>query len=100
MERFPVYTDESRCRQVLCTDKPPDALPKGLNRNDRWILHRYNAAVREVTALLEEYELGEAARKVYEFLWNDFCDWYVEFSKSDLYAKSSDAEGGWRQDQH
>ncbi len=71
----------------------PDALPEGLNRNDRWILHRYNAAVREVTALLEEYELGEAARKVYEFLWNDFCDWYVEFSKSDLYAKSSDAEG-------
>ncbi len=69
----------------------PAALPRGLNRNDRWILDRYNDAVKEVTDLLEEYELGEAARALYDFIWNDFCDWYVEFSKADLYAKGDDS---------
>ena len=64
----------------------PCSLPEGLTTEDRWILHRYNETVARVTARLEEYELGEAARLVYEFLWNDFCDWYVEFSKYYLYS--------------
>ncbi len=64
----------------------PGAAMEKLTLEDRWILHRYNEAVGRVTALLEAYELGEAARQVYEFLWSDFCDWYVEFSKHYLYG--------------
>jgi len=60
-------------------------LQEDLTRADKWILHKYNRAVREVTRLLNQYELGEAARSVYEFMWNDFCDWYVEMSKQYLY---------------
>jgi valyl-tRNA synthetase len=68
----------------------PEEMPADLNRADRWILHRYNETLGRVTVQLEEYELGEAARLVYEFLWNDFCDWYVEMSKHHLYLR----EGG------
>ena len=69
----------------------PDSPPAELTVEDRWILHCYNEAVGQVTANLEEYELGEAARLVYEFLWNDFCDWYVELSKHYLYDKEKTA---------
>ncbi len=69
------------------TELNPLDLPPDLNRADRWALHRYNETVRGVTERLQDYELGEAARLVYEFLWNDFCDWYVELSKHYLYAK-------------
>ncbi len=67
----------------------PLNLPPDLNRADRWILHRFNEAVDEITGRLQEYELGEAARLVYEFLWNDYCDWYLEFSKFYLYLPES-----------
>ena len=63
----------------------PDQLPDGLNRTDRWILHRFNETLKKTDQLFEDYELGEAARLVYEYLWNDFCDWYVEMSKYYLY---------------
>ncbi len=69
----------------------PDQLPDGLNRADRWILHRFNETLLSVTGLLEEYELGEAVRLIYEFMWNDFCDWYVELSKYFLYLKTDSA---------
>ena len=65
-----------------------------LNRADRWILHRYNRTVQRVTELMDDYELGEAARTVYEFLWNDFCDWYVEMSKHYLYHGDQNNNGG------
>ncbi len=57
-----------------------------LDLADRWILHRFNETVGEVTCQLERYELGEAARIIYDFLWNDFCDWYIELSKEPLYG--------------
>ncbi len=63
----------------------PGSEAEKLTNEDRWILHRYNETVGRVTALLEEYELGESVRLVYEFLWNDFCDWYLELSKYYLY---------------
>ena len=67
----------------------PGKVPEELSRADRFVLHRYNETVRESTRLLEEYELGEAAREVYEFIWHDFCDWYVEFSKHYLYRQNA-----------
>ena len=70
----------------------PDHLPEGLNRADRWVLHRYNETVQKTTALLEKYELGEAARLVYEYLWNDLCDWYLELSKHFLYSKEESGQ--------
>ena len=54
---------------------------------DQWILSRYNSTVGEVTRLLEKYELGEAGRELYEFIWNEFCDWYIELVKPRLYGK-------------
>jgi valyl-tRNA synthetase len=70
----------------------PENMPPGLNRTDRWILHRYNETVQKTTLMLEKYELGEAARVVYEYLWNDFCDWYVELSKYYLYRSDGGEE--------
>ncbi len=72
----------------------PDSRTEGLTVEDRWILHRYNGAVEQITAALEDFEPGEAARLVYEFLWNDFCDWYVELSKGYLYSGEGAAGSG------
>jgi valyl-tRNA synthetase len=52
----------------------------------RWIRSRYHRLVRDVNALLEVYQYGEAGRRIYEFLWGEFCDWYVETSKLRLYG--------------
>jgi len=48
---------------------------------DKWILSKLNKINTKVTSLLKEYKLGESAKLLYEFTWNDYCDWYVEFSK-------------------
>ena len=53
---------------------------------DRWIISEYNKVIENVTNLLEEYNLSEAARLLYEFIWGKFCDWYVELVKPRLYA--------------
>ncbi|MFZ5824267.1 MAG: valine--tRNA ligase [Bacillota bacterium] len=57
------------------------------NLTDRWIMHRCNEAVREANRLLGEYQYGEAARTIYEFVWSEFCDWYIELVKPRLYNK-------------
>ncbi len=81
-------TDEGESEPAFSPFDPGEP-PEGLNRPDRWILHRFNETLQEATSLLEKYELGEAARLTYEFLWNDFCDWYVELSKYFLYRKEA-----------
>jgi valyl-tRNA synthetase len=53
---------------------------------DRWIVSRYNRLVGEVTENLNKYELGLAAQKIYDFIWNEFCDWYIELVKPRLYG--------------
>lgn len=55
---------------------------------DRWILSRYTKTVTEVTRNLERFELGEAGRALYEFIWNELCDWYIEMAKPRLYNKA------------
>jgi len=55
---------------------------------DRWILSRYNKTVKRVTENLDNYELGEAARYLYDFIWSEFCDWYIELVKERLYGKA------------
>jgi valyl-tRNA synthetase len=53
---------------------------------DRWIFHRLNEAVKRVRDAVPQYRFNEAAQAVYEFFWNDFCDWYIEASKLSLYS--------------
>ncbi len=59
---------------------------------DRWILTRFQKATREVTAHLEEYDLGLAAQKVYDFAWSEFCDWYIELAKARLNGEDAGAK--------
>ncbi len=58
---------------------------------DRWILSKLNRLVKEVTENMEHYELGIAVQKVYDFIWDEFCDWYIEMVKPRLY-NSDDAD--------
>jgi valyl-tRNA synthetase len=65
----------------------PEALPVGpwdglpLDAMDRWVLARLDAAIRDVTEALEAYRFDEAARLVYDFIWHEYCDWYLETAK-------------------
>lgn len=59
---------------------------------DCWILSRFQRAAQECTNFMEKYELGEAARVLYEFTWNELCDWYIELVKPRLYGKTGDAD--------
>jgi len=56
-----------------------------LSEPDKWILHRLNEAIRETDQALAEYRFNEAAMGLYQFTWSEFCDWYLELSKRDLY---------------
>ncbi|NHC33887.1 valine--tRNA ligase [Scytonema millei] len=62
-----------------------------LQLSDRWILSRYHQVVKQSTDYIDNYGLGEAAKGLYDFIWGDFCDWYIELVKSRLFQK--DAEG-------
>ena len=65
-----------------------DKLPENLCYEDKWILSKLNKLVKEVTNNLENFELGIATQKVYDFIWNEFCDWYIEIVKSRLYDEN------------
>lgn len=56
-------------------------LPENMCVTDKWILSRFNKTAKEVNDCLEKFELGVAAQKLYDFIWDEFCDWYIEFSK-------------------
>ena len=59
-------------------------LPERLTLEDKWILSRYNTLVKEVTENLDKFELGVAADKLYSFIWDLYCDWYIELTKPRL----------------
>lgn len=82
----------SRFTLMNLEDFDPDSRPGPLNLADRWIISRYQAAVKDTTRFLEMYELGEAARVLYEFTWSEFCDWYIELVKPRLYGKTSPSD--------
>ncbi len=65
-------------------------MPAALEPVDKWILSKLNNTVKEVTENMEHYELGIAVQKVYDFIWDEFCDWYIEMVKPRLY-NSDDA---------
>ncbi|MEN6462030.1 MAG: valine--tRNA ligase [Syntrophomonas sp.] len=59
---------------------------------DRWILSRLNNKIDEMTAMLEKYDLGEAARTMYDFIWDEFCDWYIELAKPRLFRPENERQ--------
>lgn len=59
---------------------------------DRWIISRLNKTAKQVTENLDKFELGEAARLMYDFIWSEFCDWYIELTKSRLYGEDLQAK--------
>ncbi len=60
---------------------------------DKWILSRLNTVVKEVTENIEKFELGIASQKIYDFIWGEFCDWYIELVKPVLYGENEEAKG-------
>lgn len=63
-----------------------------LGTADRWILHRLNETARDITRLMDAYEFGETGRVLYNFIWDDLCDWYIEFAKISLYGTDEAAK--------
>ena len=60
-----------------------------LQYEDKWIISKLNTLVKEVRNNFEHYELGVATQKIYDFIWNEFCDWYIEIVKTRLYNKEN-----------
>ena len=63
----------------------------GLTLADRWILSRYHRLVADVDHLMQAYQYGEAGRQIYEFLWGEYCDWFIEIAKLRLYGEDAAA---------
>ncbi len=79
----------SRFVLMNLTDFTPEGVPAAdaLSIADKWILTEYQNTVRIITDNLENFDLGLAATKLYDFVWSDFCDWYIEIAKQGLYAE-------------
>ena len=75
------------------------ALPpaKSMNLSDRWILSRLESVRENVTRLVGDWQLGEAGRQLYEFVWSEYCDWYIEAAKNRLYGGDATAAQATRQ---
>ena len=71
-----------------------NALPERLELEDKWILSKLNALIPDVTDNMEHYELGVAAGKIYDFIWDSYCDWYIEMTKTRLQGEDADAKEG------
>ena len=63
-----------------------------LEREDKWVLSKLNRLVKEVTENLDSYEIGVASAKVYDFIWDTYCDWYIELTKTRLYGEDQEAK--------
>ena len=63
-----------------------------LEREDKWVLSKLNRLVKEVTENLDSFEIGVASAKVYDFIWNTYCDWYIELTKTRLNGTDEDAK--------
>ncbi|HCC02679.1 MAG TPA: valine--tRNA ligase [Ruminococcaceae bacterium] len=75
----------------------PNELPETLEMEDKWILNRFNLLSQEVNDNLEKFEFGIAAQKLHDFIWEQFCDWYIEIAKIRLQGKDEAAAQQVRQ---
>ena len=79
----------SRYVMMNLTEDAKPGLPalSSLEIADKWVLSKLNTLITEVTENLEQYELGVAVQKVYDFIWDTYCDWYIELTKARLYSE-------------
>ena len=70
------------------------ALPERLELPDKWVLSKFNTLAGEVRENLDKYELGIAAQKIYDFIWDTYCDWYIELAKARLNGSDAEAREG------
>jgi len=82
-------TENSSFHRIPLSPRPE------LNLASRWIMSRLSVAVDEVNAAIEDYRFNDAANSIYQFVWHEFCDWYIEMSKSELSNPKSRAGVMW-----
>ena len=90
--RFVVSHMDETVKPGISIQNLPDQNPV-----DKWIISRSNRLVADVTRLVEQYQYGEAGRQIYDFLWGEFCDWYIEMAKVRLYGQDPSAQNAARQ---
>ena len=73
-------------------EAPIDSVSDILEDADRWILSKVASVVTEVTDAIDKFELGIAAQKIYDFIWEELCDWYIEMVKARLYGEDADSK--------
>ena len=76
----------------LSSDEKAPYIPENLAIEDKWIISLYNKLVRDVTESLDKFELGLAVQKLYDFIWDIFCDWYIELAKIRLNGEDKEAK--------
>ena len=76
--------EEEVAKEELSFDK--------LEEEDKWILSKLNTLAKEATENLDKYEIGMAAEKIYDFIWDEYCDWYIEMVKSRLYGEDKESK--------
>ncbi len=81
----------SRFMLMNLDDDTKPVIPEKLGLEDKWILSKFNTAVAEITANLDKFELGVASAKLYEFVWDVLCDWYIELVKPRLFEKDTES---------
>lgn len=77
--------------------EPGEIDVSALTLKERWILYRVNEVIEEVTQALDKFEIGLAAQKLYDFFWSEFCDWYIEMAKIDLYGENEERKNCTKQ---
>ena len=87
-----VYNASRFVQMNIGDEKIGDIDMAKLDIADKWILHRLNAVAGEVTSNMDNFELNVAAQKVYDFIWTEFCDWYIEMAKPRLYGEDESAK--------
>jgi valyl-tRNA synthetase len=83
--RFVMMNLDGKTPQQLGSPLTPNPPAGGLELSDRWILSRFHQVVQQTSDRIDNYGLGEAAKGLYDFIWGDFCDWYIELVKSRLW---------------
>ena len=88
--RFIMMNEAPTSAEGIVKDADPvyDKMPENLTTVDKWIISKMNTLVKDVTDNMEKYELGIAADKIYNFLWEEFCDWYIEMVKPRLWDEN------------
>jgi valyl-tRNA synthetase len=89
--RFVVMNLEDASGAKLLEEFDPSDWAR-FNLPQRWIISRLHRLIREVTRLIEDYQFGEAGRQMYDFLWSEYCDWFIEIAKADLYRGTPEAK--------